>query len=373
MHELLNLVILDNTVSSYLWVAGIITAMLVLKKYLSRYVAGLLFRIVHKWTGPMGRRSFMDLLGRPLQAFLLILVTVVALSRLNFPKGSYEWLGVSVTPDFSIYKTSFHQVLESTGVILVIIAFIRLLLRSIDLMALVLERKANQTPDHSDDQLILFFKDFFKVLIAINGLLLILKFGLGLHIGNLVTGLSIVGAAIALATRESLENLIASFIIFFDKPFTTGDLVKVHQITGTVERIGLRSTRIRTEQKSYVTVPNKQMVDSIMDNLSMRSHRRALLHLELDSQTPPAALQNLIREARELLSQKPGVENAAVYLTDIHRNAFLITVEFFTAAIPVSDFNVVREEIYLALLAKLESHKIRMAAGLQEAVGVKEN
>jgi MscS family membrane protein len=79
------------------------------------------------------------------------------------------------------------------------------------------------------------------------------------------------GAALALAARESLENIIASFIIFFDKPFVTGDNLKIQQVTGTVERIGLRSTRIRTADKTLVSVPNKQMVDSIVDNLSMRT------------------------------------------------------------------------------------------------------
>jgi MscS family membrane protein len=89
---------------------------------------------------------------------------------------------------------------------------------------------------------------------------MILHFAFNLDVGSFLTGLSIVGAAVALSLRESLENLIASFVIFFDKPFTTGDVVKVQGITGTVEKIGLRSTRIRTEQKTYVTVPNKQMV-----------------------------------------------------------------------------------------------------------------
>jgi MscS family membrane protein len=90
-------------------------------------------------------------------------------------------------------------------------------------------------------------------------------------LGHLLTGLSIVGAALALSARESLENLIASFIIFFDKPFFSGDTVKVNNITGTVEKIGLRSTRILTTDKTLVTVPNKQMVDSIVDNWSMRN------------------------------------------------------------------------------------------------------
>ena len=115
-----------------------------------------------------------------------------------------------------------------------------------------------------------FFKDLIRVIIIIIGIAFIIKFSLGINIGNLLTGLSIVGAALALSARESLENLIASFIIFFDKPFETGDLVKVNNYSGTVERIGLRSTRARTAEKSMVTVPNKQMVDSILDNWSMR-------------------------------------------------------------------------------------------------------
>ena len=122
---------------------------------------------------------------------------------------------------------------------------------------------------------------------------MIFKFSFGLKIGNLLTGLSLVGAAIALALRESLENLIASFIIFFDKPFSMGDSVKVHTFTGTVEKIGLRSTRIRTDQKTFITVPNKQMVDSIIDNLSLRTQRKGELRLEIGLSTSSANLRSI--------------------------------------------------------------------------------
>src|SRR5439155_27022864 len=112
----------------------------------------------------------------------------------------------------------------------------------------------------------------------------------------------IVGAAIALALRESLENLIASFVIFFDKPFTTGDFVRVQSVAGNVERIGLRSTRIRTTDKSYVTVPNKQMVDSILDNVTLRSQIRGEINLFIDLQTSPARIQQLLDAIKKYLS-----------------------------------------------------------------------
>ena len=104
----------------------------------------------------------------------------------------------------------------------------------------------------------------------------------------ILASLGLAGAAFALAAKESIENLIASFVIFFDKPFTAGDVLKVNNISGTVEKIGLRSTRIRTDQKTYVTVPNKQMVDSIVDNLSLRTQRKGELRLELSLSTPAA-------------------------------------------------------------------------------------
>ncbi len=79
---------------------------------------------------------------------------------------------------------------------------------------------------------------------------------------DLLTGLGIVGVALALSARESLENLIASFIIFFDKPFVIGDVLKVQNVTGTVERIGFRSTRLRTTEKTYVRRRTPQYADA---------------------------------------------------------------------------------------------------------------
>src|SRR5690606_28583634 len=122
----------------------------------------------------------------------------------------------------------------------------------------------------SEHQLLFFFRDFIRVTLIIFGIIFILKFSFSVDIGNLLTGLSIVGAAVALAARESIENLIASFVIFFDNPFDTGEVVKVKEFVGTVEQIGLRSTRIRTFDDTLVTVPNKQMVDNMLDNWSKR-------------------------------------------------------------------------------------------------------
>lgn len=254
MNEWLDKIWLDNPVRHYLVVILVILFVLALKKFISRYLAGLLYRVVHSVWKDVDKRSFINLVVRPLGNFLLILVAIISLHKLRFPAEL----------DVDVYRFTVGQLLRGLGTIILIVAFIGLLLRMIDFIAIILEKRANLTPDQSDNQLIVFFKDFFKVMLVIVGIMLVIKFAFEMNIGSLLTGLSIVGAAIALALRESLENLIASFIIFFDKPFTTGDLVKVQNVTGSVEKIGLRSTRIRTDQKTFVTVPNKGPVSTMV-------------------------------------------------------------------------------------------------------------
>ncbi len=359
MKKILDWEILDNSLQSYLIAAGVILVVVLFKRYLSRYIAGLIFQVIRKIAKGVEKRSFIDLVVAPLNTFLVILVSLIAIDKLNFPAEL----------NFNIYKASFKSILETLSIIVLIIAFIWLLLRIIDFIALILEQKANLTVDHTDNQLIVFFKDFFKVVLIVNGILMILKFGFHFNIASLITGLSIAGAAIALSLRESLENLIASFIIFFDKPFRVGDQVKVQNITGTIEKIGLRSTRIRSDQKTFVTVPNKQMVDSITDNLTLRSQRRAFVQLEISSDTPREKLEHFIKTIEAALeSRRPIIENYTVFLADINKNAFFVTVEYFTSTIPIADFNHLRQLINMEIVKLMADMRIRLASKDQDNI-----
>jgi MscS family membrane protein len=357
MDDFLNKVILDNTVRSYLFVGVSILVAVFLKRILSRYVAGLLFKIVKRTAVGVDKISFVNLLVSPLEIFLLLLVGLIAIEKLNFP----------AVLNVKVYKTTTQGIFEVVAVITFVISFIWLLLRIIDFIAMILHQKANATGDFKENQLIVFFKDFFKAVFIIIGFLLILKYAFRYQIGNLITGLSIATAAIALSLRESMENLIASFIIFFDKPFMMGDVVKVQGITGTVEKIGLRSTRVRTDQKTFVTVPNKQMVDSLLDNLTLRSQRRAFVQLELHSSTSHEQVSQLILSIENLMQlRKSEIENYTVFLSDINKNAFVIHIEFFTATIPISDFNAMRQQINLAIIQNMEDMDIRLATRDQD-------
>lgn len=350
MNDFLEQIWLDNPVKNYLIVGGVILFVVLLKRILSRYFAGLLFRVVNKIWKDVDKKSFTSLLIQPLGFFLLILISIISLHKLKFPAEL----------NIEIYKYTIKDVIHCIATIILIISFIWLLLRIIDFIATILEKKASLTPDQSDDQLIIFFRDFFKVVIAIVGVMMVLNYAFNLNVSSLITGLSIVGAGIALALRESLENLIASFVIFFDKPFTTGDLVKVQNVSGTVEKIGLRSTRIRTDNKTLVSVPNKQMVDSVLDNLSMRTQRRGDLRLELGLQTNAARLELLVAGIKKLFDRKE-IEDANVFITEITGNAVILQSDYYTAPVTIKEFNAVRQQINLQSLQLTEELGIELA------------
>lgn len=344
--DFLDEIFYSNTIKSYCIVAGIILLMLIIKRFLSRYIASLLYRLIKRIWQNIEKKSFVDLLIEPLEWFLVILISVFSIDKLNFP---VEWR-------YSVYGHSIEEIINKTGIGIIIVSFTWLLLRMVDFIAVVLEQKASLTKDKSDDQLIVFFRDFLKVLLVVCGILLLIKACFNQPIGQLLIGLSFVGAAFAFAAKESLENLIASFIIFFDKPFTTGDTLKVNNVTGAVERIGLRSTRIRTIDKTLVTVPNKQMVDSIVDNWTLRTQRRAEIKLELSSKTNAAVAEKCIAAIQQLLEQNKEFVSSSVFFTDINRTGFLITAEFFTMPVTMDEFNVMKQSINLSLLKILDEN-----------------
>ena len=350
MDNFLDRIILDNTVQDYLIVALIILGIYILKKFFSKPLVATIIWLLTLAGRKIDKRAFNELILMPLEQFLIVVTAFIALSSLNFP-------GVLLI-DF--YKTNTQVIFERIGLSLVIIYFFRLLIKMIDYFAYVISKNAGEETGQEENQLVLFFKDFLKAAVFIAGFFTVIKFAFRYQISELLTGLGIIGAALALSARESLENLIASFIIFFDKPFAIGDTLKVNNITGTVEKIGLRSTRLRTTEKTYASVPNKQMVDSIVDNLSLRTQRRADIKLELKPDTTAAKLQLLLNGIKQIL-QRPRIENHVVYLGEIiQQGGYLVQGEYYTAPIPMDEYNQLKQEVNLAIIQLLEDSNIEV-------------
>jgi MscS family membrane protein len=346
-------IIFDNTLRSWLVVFLIISGMLLFKRLLSHGVSSLLYLLIQKKWKSIEKREFISLTLRPLSWFLVIVVSVLTIDKLNFPS---EWI-------YKIHGVSTETIVDKLGTTAIIIAFIYFITSLIDFISLLLEQNANAAKDKSHGQVIIFFRDLLKVVVSIIGVLFVIRAAFNQNIGTLLTGLSIVGAALALSAKESLENLIASFIIFFDKPFFTGDTLKVNNVAGTVERIGLRSTRIRTPEKTLVTVPNKQMVDSIVDNMSMRTQRRAEIKLMLSEKSNPAYVQKMIDSIKAGLDKKDEeIIKHNVFLTNYSKDGVELTIEYFTHHVSKTEFDKIKQHVNFQLMQLMTDHKLEMSS-----------
>ena len=343
---------LNNSLRSYIIIATIFIVSLVVKRFISRFIASIIYTWIDKKNHSDLRKSHVHRLVIPIEQFLIYLVAIIALYELHFPA---EW-------NIHLYKLTLQVVVEAVVKLFFIILFIRVCLRTLEFVAIVLEEKAKLTKDQSDDQLVLFFRDFFKVILYIIGFLLILHYVFNENIGNLVTSLSIVGAAVALSMRESLENIIASFIIFFDKPFTIGDLVKVNNFSGTIEKIGLRSTRIRTQDKTYISVPNKQMVDTIVDNISLRTDRKIELDLQLHVTTSAQELAAFSQYLRTQCSALASVSNVMVYVSEAGKQYHILHMECLVSMqLSLQEFLALKEKINVMAISYANENKILFA------------
>src|SRR5258708_11432040 len=350
MQDLWNQTILSNQLKSYILVIITILFVIILKRFISRLIARLIFRFVRRMGSGLDKSAFLDLVVGHIGIFLVVFVSMSSIEKLHFPKDL----------DFDIYEVKSKAIVQALAIIVIIASFIWLLLRLVDFVALVLRNKARSGGGPRDNQMILFIRDFLKAVLGIIGILMILNSAFKVDVSSILASLGLAGAAIALAAKESIENLIASFVIFFDKPFTAGDVLKVNNISGTVEKIGLRSTRIRTDQKTFVTVPNKQMVDSVVDNLTLRTQRKGELRLELSLSTPAGQLDAFIAGVRVILV-RDKVQNSTVFLDNITGSAFLVNVDYFTAPVAMDEFNAVRQQVNLEVLRLMEEMGLAIA------------
>jgi MscS family membrane protein len=326
-----------------------------IKRYLSQGIANLLFKEVRRWVPDIQQQEFSHLLLQPLEYFLLLIAFMLTADHLNFPPE----LNIKVYDDFTL-KGILGTALNLTLTLCVL----WIGLRAIDFVTLMISRGTDIAHDITDNQFIVFFRDFFKALVFIFGAVAFIRIIFGAVLVNkIIAGLGIGAAALALAAKESIENLIGSFIIFFDKPFRVGDTVKVDSYQGSVEKIGLRSTRIRTKEKTYVTVPNKKMVDSILDNLSLRTQQRVELRLEVAGDTPAASLIQVLQDIKEILQGNEKIlEGFVVNLHDFTKDTYVIQIIYMTYVIEGVQYNALRSDVNLAVIAAMENRGAKLSS-----------
>ena len=179
---------------------------------------------------------------------------------------------------------------------------------------------------------------------------------IGIPIAPLVAGLGVGGLAIALAVRPTLENVIGGLTLFADRPVRVGDFCRYGDEFGTVEQIGLRSTRIRTLEQSLVTVPNSEFSQMHLDNFTERRTRLLQTVLQIRHETTPEQMRLLLAKIRELLIADPAVvpDSSHVRFTGYSASSKEVEVFAYLRCEDEDAFLAVREEILLRVEEAVE-------------------
>ncbi|HEY5547889.1 MAG TPA: mechanosensitive ion channel family protein [Gemmatimonadaceae bacterium] len=179
---------------------------------------------------------------------------------------------------------------------------------------------------------------------------------LGYPVASLIAGLGIGGLALALAAQKTVENLFGAFSIGVDQPFRVGDFVKIEDFVATVERIGLRSTRFRTLDRTVVTIPNGKLADSRIESYTARDRMRLAAIIGLEYGTTEAQLREVLAGFERVLREHPKFWPDAVVVRFRELAAFSLDIEVMAwfQTEDYGEFQRIRQDILLQFMGVVE-------------------
>ncbi|MFM1745434.1 MAG: hypothetical protein RLZZ630_1371, partial [Bacteroidota bacterium] len=291
--------LLDNSWENILRFSGILIAGFALKRFVANQLSNILYSVIRKKVEGVHVDELRSLLKKPSGILILLVTVYLAAQQLHYPT---QWS----LPDENTF--GLRMFIWRTFQISTHASITWMVLRIVDFFGIVLLTRARRTISNEDDQLIPFVKDSLKFIVLLFSIFIALGSILEVNVASLIAGLGIGGIAIALAAKDTIENLLGSFTIFLDKPFTVGDQVRIGSSNGKVERIGFRSTQIRTQEKTLITVPNKKMIDMEVENISLRQSIRASYPLTLHYDTGAHKTEQLCAALQSYLNGREDVE-----------------------------------------------------------------
>ncbi|MES2457653.1 MAG: mechanosensitive ion channel family protein [Bacteroidota bacterium] len=354
-----------NTVRQYCFLVGFILLGLLFKRIVSRLMSLLLFTVFKKFAQDINDGTFVSLLLKPIESFITFFTLYVAINQLTHPLDVIVWHRTK--PKTSI---AIGDVIDKIFLFLIILSIFWIILRIIDFIAHVLKYKASLTQNKADDQLIPFLKELTKTLICFMGFFVLLGFVFEINVLTLITGLGIGGIAIALAAKESLENLIGSFTIFLDKPFTVGDVVKVDGIEGTIQKVGFRSTWLISPDKTTIVIPNRAMIDGVLENVTMRDFRRVNFHIGLTYETRMEDVKKILEAINRYLYDHPDAKDGYATFDNFGDSGLNIQVLYLVVNMEHSKYIKVKEDINFKLIEIVQQFNSGFAYPTQRSIAV---
>jgi MscS family membrane protein len=185
----------------------------------------------------------------------------------------------------------------------------------------------------------------------------------GYDVTGLIAGLGIGGLAISLAAQDTLSNLFGFAAIVSDRPFVVGEYIKTKDVEGLIERVGLRSTRVRQLDQALVSVPNSVLASSAVLNWSRLARRRIDLTLGVAYDTRADAMEDLLGGLRAMLTAREAVDSGSVvvHFIDLGESSLQILVRCYVNIADWGTFTAEKERILLEILRLFDRQGLQLA------------
>lgn len=333
--------IMPNILERYLW-GGVpvgqwlVALALIILSYLASFliISGLIFLLKTVWkkatTNPVS--GVLSALSLPLKLYSALWIFVL-LSR---------ELGLSII---------LRQRFSTLTIITAIAAILILLWRLSEFLGKYSQNRMLMRGNATGVSVVLFLQRMAKITIVTIGIIAILG-AVGIDVTTGLAALGIGGIALALGAQKTIENFVGSVTLIADRPIRVGDYCKVGDITGTIENIGIRSTRIRTLDRTRVTIPNGTFSSDVIENYAFRDKFKFYDTLSFRKETTPNQLRFLLTELRKVLYAHPKVyeDPARIRFVGITANSKDLEIFAYLEAADYSGFLAVKEDIMLRML-----------------------
>ena len=285
--DFLNQEFYGNSILNWGIALGILIVSFVLVKVLYWIFSNIIRRLTSKTKTNLDD-VLIDKLEKPLTYLLLI-------------------LGYWISIHYLTFNQEIEDVLENVAYFLLVLDLTAILSRIVDaLISEVIMPISEKSESSFDNQLIPVIQKGVRSIIWVLGIIIGLD-NIGFDITAMIAGLGIGGLALALAAQDSVKNIFAGIMIFLDKPFRIKDRIQVDGFDGTVEEVGLRSTRLRTLEGRIVTIPNSRFTDNSVTNVTSQPALKVKLNLGLTYDTNEDDMQKAIDILEDIVKNQDAI------------------------------------------------------------------
>jgi MscS family membrane protein len=237
-----------------------------------------------------------------------------------------------------------------------------LAIKVVDLLMGLWQQRALATQEGVLDlHLLPVIRKTLKIFVVVVAVLVTCQ-NLGMHVTGLLASVSIGGLAVGLAAQDTLSNLFGAVAIFADKPFRVGDRIQLDSIDGTVETIGLRSTRVRNQDGFLVTIPNRTVANASIVNVSKRPNIKTVINIGVTYDTPARQIERAMEILEETYRPHPMTADLLVCLNKFDASTFNIQVIHWWNATDFREYALGIQKLHLAVKRRFDEAGISLAS-----------